>query len=59
MQGTADAALPVELTCNYARAAEAAGDKVDYIELPGAGHMDYLDPMSEAHTTLCRWLGST
>ncbi len=26
------------------------------VELPGAGHMDYFDPGSEAHAILLRWL---
>jgi dipeptidyl aminopeptidase/acylaminoacyl peptidase len=56
LHGTADAAVPIDLSRRYARAAEAAGDAVELIELPGTGHMEYLDPSSEAHTTLCRWL---
>jgi hypothetical protein len=27
--------------------------------LPAAGHMDCLDPCSEGHRTLCRWLGQS
>jgi acetyl esterase/lipase len=56
VHGAADEALPVETARDYARAAMAAGDSVQYSELPRAGHMDYLDPSSEAHDTLCRWL---
>jgi hypothetical protein len=29
---------------------------VTLIELHGAGHMEYLEPGSEAHATLCAWL---
>lgn len=56
LHGTEDDAVPIELARNYAHAARRAGDKVDYIELPGVGHMDYLDPSSQAHFALCEWL---
>ena len=56
VHGGEDDALPVELYRRYASAALAAGDCVDFAELPGAGHMDYLDPGSEAHALLCGWL---
>ncbi len=56
LHGTADDAVPVELSRRYARAATAAGDAVDFVELAGAGHMDFLDPASEAYATLRRWL---
>lgn len=56
LHGTADDAVPIALSRGYAKAAEAAGDTVDFIELPGAGHMEYLDPSSEAHQILRRWL---
>jgi len=56
LHGTADDVVSVDLSRCYARAAEAAGDTVELIELSGTGHMDYLDPSSEAHATLCRWL---
>jgi len=56
LHGAADEALPVEGARDYARAATAAGDAVRYRELPRAGHMDYVDPESEAHAALCEWL---
>jgi acetyl esterase/lipase len=56
LHGTADDAVPIELSRRYARAAAAAGDPVELVELAGAGHMDFLDPGSAAHATLCRWL---
>lgn len=56
LHGTADDAVPIELSRRYARAAKAAGDTVELIELPGAGHMEFLDPRSEAHAILRRWL---
>jgi acetyl esterase/lipase len=56
LHGTADEALPVETAREYVRAAKAAGDSVQFFELPHAAHMEYLDTNSEAHSTLCRWL---
>ena len=58
MHGGADAALPVQMSRDYVRRATAAGDAVDYIELEGAGHMAFLDPCSEAHRQLTRWLAA-
>ena len=56
IHGTADDVLPVDISRRYARAAIAAGDDVNFVELEGVGHMDYLDPKSEAHAIFCRWL---
>jgi acetyl esterase/lipase len=41
---------------DYTRSAAAAGDAVELIELPATGHMAFLDPRSDAHAVLCRWL---
>ena len=48
--------VPVELSRGYARAAAEAGDQIELVELPGAGHMDFLEPASAAHVILCRRL---
>ncbi len=56
LHGSADDALPVEGARSYAQAAAAAGDRVQFVELPKAGHMDFLDPESEAHEAFCTWL---
>jgi pimeloyl-ACP methyl ester carboxylesterase len=58
LHGSDDAAVPVELSRGYARAAEAKGDRVQLNELPGTGHMEFLDPSTEAHAALCRWLST-
>jgi acetyl esterase/lipase len=58
VHGALDAAVPVALSRRYARAATAAGDTVEYVELPDAGHMDFVDPGSGAHAVLVRWLAS-
>jgi acetyl esterase/lipase len=56
IHGTADEVVPVEIARNYTHAARAAGDRVDLLELAHTGHMDFLDPSSTAHATLCDWL---
>lgn len=62
IHGVKDDALSIDLSRRYAATARAAGDSVDLVELAylvelaDAGHMDFLDPHSEAHATLCHWL---
>ncbi|MBX7187267.1 MAG: alpha/beta fold hydrolase [Vicinamibacteria bacterium] len=56
LHGSDDAAVPIELSRGYARAAKAKGERIELIELPGTGHMEFLDPSTEAHAALCRWL---
>jgi acetyl esterase/lipase len=56
IHGSDDTAVPLELSRRYIRAARAAGDEAELIELSGTGHMEFLDPGSEAHATLCRRL---
>lgn len=56
IHGTSDDIVPVEISRRYAQAARAAGDEVELVELPDAGHMDFLDPASSAHRALCGWL---
>lgn len=56
LHGTRDEAIPVGHSRAYCEAAFDAGDRVELTELPGAGHMDFLDPASEAHDALCAWL---
>lgn len=56
VHGAQDQALPVELARAYVQAARQAGERTDYVEMAATGHMEYLDPDSEAHLALCRWL---
>ena len=56
IHGTADDTVPIEISRTYTQAARAAGDRVELVELPGAGHMEFLDPASPAHGVLCNWL---
>lgn len=46
LHGDADDRVPVSISRNYARSAHAAGDRVSYIELPGVGHFEFMDPDS-------------
>jgi acetyl esterase/lipase len=52
IHGSDDPAVPVAMSRDYARAAAAAGDDVALLELPGLGHMEFLDPTSDAHEAL-------
>jgi acetyl esterase/lipase len=56
IHGSGDEDVPVEISRRYARAARAAGDDIDYVELSDAGHMDFADPKTAAHAALCEWL---
>lgn len=48
IHGTMDDTVPIAHSRRYAQAAVAAGDSCELIELPGTGHMEFLDPASEA-----------
>ena len=56
LHGAQDQALPVALSRDYAAAASQAGDDIQFIELPDAGHMDFLDPQSAAIGSFKHWL---
>ncbi len=48
VHGSDDNVVPVELSRGFARAALAAGDRVELAELPGVGHYELIDPLSRA-----------
>jgi acetyl esterase/lipase len=56
LHGGMDEALPIDLSRDYVAAARNRGDDVRFLELPRAGHMDFVDASSEAHAALCSWL---
>ena len=56
VHGSEDDCVPVEMSRNYVAAARKASDKVDYVELPGAGHFEHLDPKGEAWKAVTNWL---
>ncbi|WP_179958092.1 alpha/beta hydrolase [Chitinimonas arctica] len=51
-----DDGVPVAMSQSYAQRAYRAGDELELVELPGAGHMDFLDPDSAAYAALCQAL---
>jgi acetyl esterase/lipase len=53
VHGDADDAVPIGQSERYAAAAEAAGDEVDFIRLPGVDHFALIDPASTAWA-ICR-----
>jgi acetyl esterase/lipase len=48
IHGVADRGVPVAMSEAYAMKASAAGDDVTLHALPGVGHMDLIDPASDA-----------
>ncbi|CAM3906155.1 alpha/beta hydrolase [Nocardiopsis rhodophaea] len=48
VHGKRDDRVPVEQSRAYVEAARAAGDRVDYVELPDADHFVVIDPAHEA-----------
>ena len=57
VQGEADDTVPVSLVRDYAAAAKAAGDTVEYVEFPGFGHFEHIDRTSPAWAAVTDWLG--
>ncbi|WP_199786024.1 MULTISPECIES: S9 family peptidase [Actinomycetes] len=56
VQGDADVRVPVEHSRDYVAAAKAAGDEVDYVELPGVDHFRLIDPADEPWEPARAWL---
>lgn len=48
VHGDIDDRVPVEQSRGYARAARAAGDECELLELPGVDHFALIDPRSQA-----------
>jgi acetyl esterase/lipase len=48
VHGTADGVVPCSLSTSFAAQGRAAGDDMSLAELPGAGHFDVIDPLSDA-----------
>lgn len=59
IHGDRDEYVPVEWARNFVACSRNAGDTIDYIEVDNGGHMDYLDPNSEAISRLQDWLIKT
>lgn len=56
VHGDADDVVPIDLARRYALRAAAAGDPCAPVELAGCGHMEHLDPRSEAWSRVTGWL---
>lgn len=56
VHGVEDGALPISASRAYVETAKAAGDTIDFIELPGVGHMEFVDPSSDAFGRFRLWL---
>ena len=46
VHGTRDDSVPYEISKNYAEQKKAAGEKLELITLPDAGHFETMDPKS-------------
>jgi acetyl esterase/lipase len=53
VHGTLDENVPVQMSRDYAA---AAPDEVTYVERPGEGHFEHLDPRSGAWQDVIAWL---
>jgi acetyl esterase/lipase len=51
-----DETVPVKRSRRFAEAARAAGDSVDLVEPPGAGHREVVDPRTAAWSAAADWL---
>ncbi|SFO57054.1 Prolyl oligopeptidase family protein [Amycolatopsis rubida] len=56
VQGDADVRVPAAHSRDYAAAAKAAGDDVDYVELPGVDHFRLIDPADQPWQPARAWL---
>lgn len=56
IHGADDDVLPISPSRAHAETARALGTPVDCLELPDVGHMNFLDPSSDACGHVCRWL---
>jgi acetyl esterase/lipase len=56
VHGDADVRVPVEHSRAYVAAARAAGDPIDYVELPGLSHFQVTDLEGEAWPRVRAWL---
>lgn len=56
VHGGQDEVVPAQMSRDYARAAEAAGDSVELVVHERLGHFEHLDPRSEAWQSVRAWL---
>ncbi|HEY0409105.1 MAG TPA: alpha/beta fold hydrolase [Candidatus Dormibacteraeota bacterium] len=58
VHGELDDRVPVAMSRGHAEAARAAGDAVELVVAPGAGHADMIDPQSRAWQAAAAWVGT-
>ncbi len=58
LHGDADEDVPVELSRTLVGRAREAGDDVEGVELAGVGHMDHIDPATNAWQRAASWLAA-
>ncbi len=56
VHGENDGTVPPQQSAGYVRRATAAGDPVELRVVPGAGHMDLVDPRTRGWTDTAEWL---
>jgi acetyl esterase/lipase len=56
VHGARDEHVPIDQSRSYGRAARAAGDEVELLELPAADHFDVVDPEHPAWAAVVEWL---
>jgi len=47
--GSADTAVPASLSADYVELARSLGDRAEYVPVPGAGHLEMIDPRGRAY----------
>lgn len=57
--GDRDELLPLAVTQHYVDSAIAAGDRVEFDQLRGCGHMEFINPNMPAFVALLRWIDHT
>ena len=56
VHGSEDDTVPVAMGREYVTAACRAGDEAEFVELPGVGHYEHLDPKGAAWKAVTDWL---
>lgn len=56
VHGSDDDTVLVDMGREYVAAARKAGDQAEFVELPGVGHFEHLDPKGAAWAAVTDWL---
>ena len=52
LHGSADTTVPASLSADYVALARSLGDRAEYVPVPGAGHLDMINPRGRAFPEL-------